>query len=63
MIIISRLGGALNRNVKEPPAQILLCKLRRFQDTALESILLGEEAPDFVTANHFMEYAQGLHML
>lgn len=47
--IISRLGGALNRNGKEPPGpQTLLRGLKRFQDIALGARLLGGEITDMV---------------
>jgi hypothetical protein len=49
IIIISRLGGALNRNSKEPPgSQTLLRGLKRFQDIALGAKLLGGELTDVV---------------
>lgn len=59
MIIISRLGGALNRSGKEPPGpQTLLRGLRRFNDIALGSILFGDETLDLVGINTFMGHAQ-----
>jgi len=60
MIIISRLGGALNRSAKEPPGpQTLLRGLRRFQDIALGTILFGDGPIDLVAVNCFMGQAQG----
>ena len=60
MIIISRLGGALNRNGKEPPGpQTLLRGLRRFQDIALGSLLFSDEELDPIAINYFMGQAQG----
>jgi hypothetical protein len=60
MIIISRLGGALNRSGKEPPGpQTLLRGLKRFQDIALGTILLSGESIDLVAVNHFTGHAQG----
>ena len=60
MIIICRLGGALNRSAKEPPGpQILLRGLKRFQDIALGSILFSEDKPDLVAINKFIGHAQG----
>jgi len=59
MIIISRLGGALNRSAKEPPGpQTLLRGLRRFQDIALGSILFTEEPIDPIAIKKHMGYAQ-----
>ncbi len=59
MIIISRLGGALNRNGKEPPGpQTLLRGLRRFQDIILGSILFSDEPLDLLAINWFMGHAQ-----
>jgi Domain of unknown function (DUF4338)/Transposase DNA-binding/Transposase Tn5 dimerisation domain len=44
--ILSRLGGALQRNAREPAgAQTLLRGLRRFQDMASGGALLAEDAP------------------
>jgi hypothetical protein len=52
MIIISRLGGALNRSAKEPPGpQTLLRGLKRFQDIALGTILFSDEPIDLVAMN------------
>jgi hypothetical protein len=61
MTIISRLGGALSRNAKEPPGpQTLLRGLRRFQDIAFGSILFKDEKIDrFVAIKHFTGHAQG----
>ncbi len=60
MIIISRLGGALNRSGKEPPGpQTRLRGLKRFQDMALGTILFSDEPIDLVAINHFMGHAQG----
>jgi hypothetical protein len=60
MIIISRLGGALNRSGKEPPGpQTLLRGLRRFNDIALGSVLFSDETVNLVALNHFMGQAQG----
>ena len=59
MIIISRLGGALNRSGKEPPGpQTLLRGLRRFNDIAFGSILFSDETLDLVGANMFMGHVQ-----
>jgi hypothetical protein len=59
MVIISRLGGALNRNSKEPPGpQTLLRGLRRFQDIALGTILFGDGPIDLVAINCFTGQAQ-----
>ena len=59
MIIISRLGGALNRSAKEPPGpQTLLRGLRRFQDIALGSILFSEEQIDSIAIKKLMGHAQ-----
>ena len=59
MIIISRLGGALNRSGKEPPGpQTLLRGLRRFNDIALGSILFSDETLDLVGINNFRGHAQ-----
>jgi hypothetical protein len=60
MIIISRLGGALNRSAKEPPGpQTLMRGLKRFQDIALGTILLSDEAVDLVAINKLLGHAQG----
>ena len=60
MIIISRLGGALNRSGKEPPGpQTLLRGLTRFQDIALGTILFSDEPIDLVAMNQLMGHAQG----
>ena len=60
MIIISRLGGALNRGAKEPPGpQTLLRGLRRFQDIALGTILFSDERIDLVAISNLMGHAQG----
>jgi len=60
MIIISRLGGALNRSGKEPSGpQTLLRGLKRFRDIALGSMLFGDEPIDLVGINHFTGHAQG----
>ena len=59
MIIISRLGGALNRSAKEVPGpQTLLRGLRRFQDIAFGSILLSEEKIDPIAIKRLMGQAQ-----
>ena len=59
MIIISRLGGALNRSAKEPPGpQTLLRGLKRFQDIALGTIMLVDKQIDLVAMNYLMGYAQ-----
>lgn len=59
MIIISRLGGALNRSGKEPPGpQTLLRGLTRFQDIALGTILFSDEPIDLVAINLLMGHAQ-----
>ena len=60
MIIISRLGGALNRNSNQPPGpQTLLRGLKRFQDIALGTILLSNEPIDLIAINTFTGHAQG----
>jgi len=60
MTIISRLGGALNRSAKEPPGpQTLLRGLKRFQDIALGTILLGDKPIDLVAINKVVGHAQG----
>ena len=59
MIIISRLGGALNRGAKEVPGpQTLLRGLRRFQDIEFGSILFGEEKIDPIAIKRLMGHAQ-----
>jgi len=59
MIIISRLGGALNRSGKEPPGpQTLLRGLRRFNDISLGSILFNDETGDLIALNQFVGHAQ-----
>ena len=59
IIIISRLGGALNRSGKEPPGpQTLLRGLKRFQDIALGTILLSGGPIDLIGINHFAGHAQ-----
>jgi hypothetical protein len=59
MIVISRLGGALNRSGKEPPGpQTLLRGLKRFQDMALGTILLSDEPIDLVAIKHLLGHAQ-----
>ena len=59
MIIISRLGGALNRSAKEPPGpQTLLRGLKRFQDIALGTILLGDKQIDLVAIHKVVGHAQ-----
>ena len=59
MIIISRLGGALNRSAKEPPGpQTLLRGLKRFQDIVFGSILFSDEAPDLLAINNYIGHAQ-----
>ena len=59
MIVISRLGGALNRSGKEPPGpQTLLRGLKRFQDIALGTILFRDEHIDLVAIKQFMGHAQ-----
>ena len=60
MIIISRLGGALNRSGKEPPGpQTLLRGLRRFHDIAFGSILFSNELADLIVIEEFKGQAQG----
>lgn len=60
MTIISRLGGALNRNAQEPPGpQTLLRGLKRFQDIALGTILFSDEPIDLVANGQFKGHAQG----
>ena len=59
MTIISRLGGALNRNSKEPPGpQTLLRGLKRFQDIALGTKLLSNEPIDLVAKGQLKGHAQ-----
>ena len=59
MIIISRLGGALNRNATEVPGpQTLLRGLRRFQDIGLGFMLSIEKSIDLVSTNAFVGHAQ-----
>ena len=59
MVIISRLGGALNRSGKEPPGpQTLLRGLKRFQDIALGTILFSNEPIDVIASNQFTGHAQ-----
>jgi len=59
MIIISRLGGALNRNAREVPGpQTLLRGLRRFHDIGLGFMLSAEESIAFVAINRFVGHAQ-----
>jgi hypothetical protein len=59
MIIISRLGGALNRSAKEVSGpQTLLRGLRRFQDIALGSMLFAEEPIDPIAINKLVGHAQ-----
>lgn len=60
MIIISRLGGALNRNEKEPPGpQTLLRGLKRLQDIALGAKLFSGELSDIVAIKSLPGHAQG----
>ena len=60
MIIISRLGGALNRSAREVPgSQTFLRGLRRFHDIGLGFILFSEESTDLIAINKFMGHAQG----
>jgi hypothetical protein len=59
MIIISRLGGALNRSGNERPGpQTLLRGLRRLQDIALGTILFSDETLDLVAISKFRGQAQ-----
>ena len=59
MIIISRLGGALNRSKKEPPGpQTLLRGLKRLQDIALGSVIFEDEPVDIVAISRFAGHAQ-----
>ena len=59
LIIISRLGGALNRNAGEAPGpQTLLRGLRRFHDIGLGFMLRTEESTDLITINKFVGHAQ-----
>ena len=59
LIIISRLGGALNRNAREAPGpQTLLRGLRRFQDIALGSMLFAEDPIDPIAINKLVGHAQ-----
>jgi hypothetical protein len=60
MIIISRLGGALNRSKKEPPGpQTLLRGLKRLQDIALGAQLINGNVVDLIAVGQFTGYAQG----
>ena len=60
LIIISRLGGALNRNAREAPGpQTLLRGLRRFHDIGLGVILSTEPLIDPIVINRFVGHAQG----
>jgi hypothetical protein len=60
LIIISRLGGALNRSAKEVPGpQTVLRGLRRFHDIALGSILFAEKPIDPIAIKQFVGHAQG----
>ena len=60
MIIIGRLGGALNRSGKEPPGpQTLLRGLKRFQDITLGTILISNVPIDVIALNHLTGHAQG----
>jgi hypothetical protein len=59
MTIISRLGGALNRNAKEPPGpQTLLRGLKRFQDIGLGARLFKGKLIDLVGMREFTGHAQ-----
>ncbi len=59
MIIISRLGGALNRSKKEPPGpQTLLRGLRRLQDITFGAQLMNGEVVDLIVTRQFKGYAQ-----
>jgi hypothetical protein len=59
MIIISRLGGALNRSKKEPPGpQTLLRGLKRLQDISLGAQLINGEVVDLIATAQFKGYAQ-----
>jgi hypothetical protein len=60
MIIISRLGGALNRSKKEPPGpQTLLRGLKRLQDIALGAQLINGEVVDLIGIGQFTGHVQG----
>jgi hypothetical protein len=59
MIIISRLGGALNRSEKEPPGpQTLLRGLKRLQDIALGAQLINGTVVDLIGIGQFTGHAQ-----
>ncbi len=59
MIIISRLGGALNRSKKEPPGpQTLLRGLKRLQDIALGAQLINGKVVDLIAIGQFTGHAQ-----
>jgi hypothetical protein len=60
MIIISRLGGALNRSGKEPPGpQTLLRGLKRFWDISFGIRLLRNKLIDLIGIDYFTGHAQG----
>jgi len=59
MIIISRLGGALNRSGQEPPGpQTLLRGLKRLQDIALGAQLMNGKLFDLFAIEHVTGHAQ-----
>lgn len=58
-MIISRLGGALNRNKREPPGpQTMLRGLRRFHDIGLGMMLSEAEPDDAIVINKLVGHAQ-----
>lgn len=59
LIIISRLGGALNRSARESPgSQTLLRGLRRFSDIGLGVALCAEEPGSAIVIRKFVGHAQ-----
>jgi hypothetical protein len=60
LIIISRLGGALNRSARESPgSQTLLRGLRRFHDIGLGVALCTDEPDRAIVIRKFVGHAQG----
>ena len=59
MIIISRLGGALNRSKKEPPGpQTLLRGLRRLQDITFGAQLMSGTLINLIGIGQLRGHAQ-----
>jgi len=59
-VIISRLGGGLNRNKREPPGpQTILRGLRRFHDIGLGLMLSDAEPDEIIVRNLLVGHAQG----